>query len=409
MTSGSDLTDADRLAELAASSFPFDPTDTEDIAALADRLADVPVLGIGESAHGIEEFKQLPAALIKHLIEHHGVRLVCVEDTLGNLRYLDDYVAGRYGDLDAAMAEMGFWIWKTDAFADLFEWIRAFNRERGDTDRVYVRGYDAQFHDANASALESYFLDVDPAFLDTIRDQLEPLTSPLYGTPDPSFATDEQLAVIDRIDTQLTDAKDSYIDRSSHSAWALASRHVWTLEHGLQFLDRLFDDDYAGGKEIRDPAMAANVRWLREWTGVDRTVVLGHTNHVTRGFGHPDQRGERMGAVLDRELDVEYRAIGMRFGGGQSRQRVDGGFETVDLHDPADRSLEAVLSAVSDPPFYLDFDDVASSPALGELFDGITHQHHATDGGASASYDPPREVMDGVIFFDRVSAVTFFE
>ena len=407
MSSGpSTRIDEDTLESLVKQCQPFDHRDHETVSMVTDRIADPRVIGIAESAHGVKEFKAIPVELCKSLIERHGIRLVMLEATLGNLQAVDEYVAGRRGDLAEAMEEMRFWFWKTDKIKALFEWIRVFNAERTDEDRVRVHGFDAQFHDASARAIESYLRQVDREYLSELGDELDTLTSPLYHTSQPSFATPDQLETIERLESRLADHEAAYIAESSRSAWELAKRHVWTLERGLLFLDELFDEAYASGKEIRDPAMAENVQWLLEWTRVDRGVILGHTNHLLSGYGHEDQRGSRLGRELTHALGNQYYALGMRFGEGASTERVGESFEVVDLEGPEPGTFESVLAEVGEEACFLDLTQL-DEPAESFIGD-IDYQQRANDSGVSVVDDPPQEVMDGVLYVEEVTPASFF-
>jgi erythromycin esterase len=52
----------------------------------------------------------------------------------------------------------------------------------------------------------------------------------------------------------------------------------------------LDDEEYTGGKTIRDAAMAENVLRLRERADADRVVVPGNSNHTMRGYGAENQQ-----------------------------------------------------------------------------------------------------------------------
>ena len=246
--------------------------DSTGLDAVAGRLADSSLVGIGENSHGVAEFKHLASRLVRRLVADQGYRLLAVEGTLGDFAPVDDYVAGGDTDLDAAMAGLDFYFWKTDAIRGLFEWLREFNAARPAADRVVVRGYDAQFFDANARAVRDYLERVDPPYLETVTDELTPLTEPLYERHDAEFVTDARTALLDSLAERLASHRDEYVAASSASAWRLARRHVRTLERGLRFQERLRAEQYTQGKRIRDAAMADNVAWLREWTGLDRAA-----------------------------------------------------------------------------------------------------------------------------------------
>jgi len=127
-------------------------TDSPGLDTVAARLATSDLVGIGENSHGVAAFKTVPQLLVRRLVEAHDYRLLAMEGTLGDFAPVDDYVAGGDTSLDDAMAALEFYFWRTEGLRRLFAWLRAFNDGRPDTERVTVRGYDTQFHDANATA-----------------------------------------------------------------------------------------------------------------------------------------------------------------------------------------------------------------------------------------------------------------
>jgi len=385
-----------------------DPGDGLD--AVAADLAAAPVVGVGENSHGVREFKTAAAALTRRLVADHGYRLVAIEGTLGEFGPVNDYVTGDSDDLDAAMADLAFYFWRTPELRELFEWLRSFNADRPAEDRAVVHGYDAQFHDVNAAALRSYFERVDPAYLRTVEERLDPLARPLYEREDAEFVTDERTALLDDLRERLRARESAYVEASSRPAWELARRHVRTLERGLQFFATSHEQGPTQAKTVRDRAMAENVTWLREWTGADRAVVLGNSNHTMRGATGADGAGARMGQHLTDELGDDYYSLGLLFGTGQFRAPTGhepGSFSTFDLGGPLEGTPAATFADASAPQFFLDFDAARDSAAVGSWLDDTGRIQftvpRVADRGAVPLPAAPGAVYDGTLFARSVS------
>lgn len=378
---------------------------------VATQLAQSSIIGIGENSHGIAAFKQIPSFLVQRLVRDHGYRLVAFEGTLGDFSPVNQYIHGDSDDLDAAISSLEFYFWRTEAIKQLFEWLREFNRGRPDADRVDVRGYDAQFHDINAGAIQSYLDRVDPEYLAEINASLDPLTHPLYERSDASFLTESHVTLVDDLRTRFRNRKSEYINESSESEWRLVRRHIWTLERGLQFLKESSAEHYTRGKRIRDAAMAENVSWLRDWTGSDRVVVMGNSNHTMRGGG--GQHATRMGEHLTEEFGTEYYSLGMLFGSGEfsapAHQRGD--FTTCEIGSTVDDTLESTLVSVSQPPFFLDFERARDRPQLGAWLDNTSKTQftvpRTADRGAVGLPEPPGELFDGIVFVREATPAAF--
>lgn len=137
--------------------------DSPGLDTVAAEIAGSNLVDIGENSHGVAAFKTVPQFLVRRLVETHGSRLLAMEATLGDFAPVDDYVAGGDTALDDALAALDFCFWWTESVRHLFAWLREFNDDRPDGERVTVRGYDAQFHDANATAIRDYLERVDPS------------------------------------------------------------------------------------------------------------------------------------------------------------------------------------------------------------------------------------------------------
>jgi len=405
----------DPVAAIERRAVPFELTaSSRGLDTVAARLAEASVVGVGENSHGVAELKTIPRLLVRRLVADHGVRLVAVEGTLGEFEAVDRYVTRGEGDLESAMSSLEFYFWRTEGVRRTFEWLRSFNEGRPETDRVEVRGYDAQHVAVNARAIRSYLERVDPAYLDGVADALDSLTTTGEGGSDATRPTEARGTLVESLGDRLEAREDEYVAASSRREWELARRHVRTLDRGLRFHAALADENYAEGKTIRDGAMAENVLWLREWTDADRVVVLGNSNHTMRGYGSENQRAARMGQHLSDELGSAYYSLGMLFGTGSfaaPRGSHDQGFGTFEVDGPVDGTLSATLADVSHPTLFLDVERARERPAVDDWMDGVSKVQFTVPRFAGKGALPvpasPGEVYDGVTFVREASPASF--
>ncbi|WP_251330341.1 erythromycin esterase family protein [Haloplanus pelagicus] len=393
----------------------FDPAPASDgLDAVAARLSESPLVGIGENSHGVAEFKTLVEQIVRRLVADHGYRLVAIEGTLGDFAAVNDYITGGGVDLDSAMAGLDFYFWRTAAIRGLFEWLREFNAGRPPADRAVVRGYDAQFFDVNATAVRSYLDRVDPAYLAAIDDDLRPLTEPLYERHDVEFVTESRTSLFGALRDRLRERRDAYVAASSVSEWRLIRRHLWTLERGLRFQAHLSAEAYTRGKRIRDEAMAKNVAWLRDWTGAERAVVLGSSNHTMRNDGLGDDEAARMGHHLTRTFGDDYYSLGCLFGTGRFTAPTDSdrsAFATHDLDGPVPGTLAATLVDAARSPLFLDFESARDRPPVDALLDDTDRVQFSVPRAAKRGALPlsmaADAVYDGVVFVRTASPASF--
>jgi erythromycin esterase len=402
------------VSAIEAESVPIALSGGDGLDSVASTLASAPIVGIGENSHGIQEFKTLQKLLVERLVAAEGYRLIAIEGTLGEFGPVNEYVTGTSDDLDSALSGLEFYFWQTEAIRQLFEWLRSFNDGRPADDQAVVYGYDAQFHDVNATALRSYFKRVDPDYLNEVQDRLDPLTQPLYEQDEVSYMTDAQTSLISDLQARLHSHETAYVDASSRSAWKLARRHVWTLNRSLQFQQKLRAHKFTQGKTIRDAAMARNVRWLREWAGKDRTVVLGNSNHTMRGSSGSGGHGARMGQHLTETFGEDYYSLGLLFGSGQFRapqSQPREPFSTYELGEPTDGTPAATLVDVQHPEFFLDLESARERARIDSWLDTVSDVQFSTPSAADRGSVPlpaaPGTVYDGIVFVQTASPSSF--
>jgi erythromycin esterase len=143
-----DTESADELAVVdwlksSAHSFSSQSPSMEEIQPLVGQLAGAQVIGIGEATHGSHEDQSFKADLIKALILQGRVDIFALEANRQIGVDLDDYVAGRGGDLPTLLRSPSlFRNLRDEEFAGLILWIRAYNIQANHP--VHVIGIDCQ-------------------------------------------------------------------------------------------------------------------------------------------------------------------------------------------------------------------------------------------------------------------------
>ena len=129
----------------------------EDLEALA-YMSDCKIVGLGEATHGTKEFFQLKHRIFKYLVENHGFRIFAFECDMGESYYVDNFVTRGEGDLDDIMKnKMHFWTWRTEEVKELLLWMREYNENKSDEDKIHFIGVDCQFLTYQADIILNYF------------------------------------------------------------------------------------------------------------------------------------------------------------------------------------------------------------------------------------------------------------
>jgi erythromycin esterase len=130
---------------ITAAAYPFEsetPPEAK-MQALATRLAGAQVVGIGEATHGTHEDQAFKAELMKALVRAGKTSVIVLEANRQVGVDLDAFINGKGGDLPTLLRSPSFFrIWRTDEFAGLMLWLRAYNIQSDHP--VNVLGIDIQ-------------------------------------------------------------------------------------------------------------------------------------------------------------------------------------------------------------------------------------------------------------------------
>jgi erythromycin esterase len=414
------------VAALAQYATPLSTTDPEaplaPLEPLHGRLADARVVGLGEATHGSREFFQLKHRFVRYLVSELGVRAFALEANFSETLALDDYVVHGDGDPRDALDGVYFWTWNVESVLALVEWLRGFNEGRPLDERVRFFGVDAQYTRGPVEALREFFADADPAFLDSIRADLEAADD--GGTPSQQEDARDAIATAadaaaSRVLRRLNDRHGEYVSVTDAERVALARRHARVLEQAAEYKrthpgadpDR---DALERWLAVRDHSMAANVGWILDRPGVDRVTLWAHDAHVNRTRQPSDPPAPSLGSVLaDRHGDA-YFAVGFAFGRG-AFQAIDRGPDTDDdgsgpvehsLSAPLSGTIESTLAELGEPPVLVDLRAAAGDDALADWLDAP--RPHFSVG---ATFDPtsPGEYLVEYNYADAFDAVCYVD
>lgn len=115
-----------------------------DMSPLATTLKDVQIVGMGECTHGSREVFQMKHRMLEFLVEKLGYRVFALEASMPDCVAMDEYVMKGQGDPANALAAQGFWTWNTQEVLALLKWMRAYNADSKNAEKLRVVGIDMQ-------------------------------------------------------------------------------------------------------------------------------------------------------------------------------------------------------------------------------------------------------------------------
>lgn len=126
-----------------------------DMAPLATTLKDAQIVGMGESTHGSREIFQMKHRMFEFLVQKLGFRVFGLEASMPDCVAMDTYVLTGKGDPGKALSAQGFWTWNTQEVLSLLKWMRAYNANTKNTEKLRVVGFDMQNQTGAATFLKS--------------------------------------------------------------------------------------------------------------------------------------------------------------------------------------------------------------------------------------------------------------
>jgi erythromycin esterase len=281
-------------------------------------LSDCKIVGLGEATHGTKEFFQLKHRIFKYLVENHNYSIFAFECDMGESYYVDKFVTEGEGNIDEIMIYMmHFWTWRTEEVKDLLLWMREYNEDKSDEDKIHFIGVDCQFLTYQADIIIDYFdrtgVSLPEEFLNFLNeiDQITP--DKIYNHYlEMSINKKEEIDQnVDNLLTKFEESKDELISASSEFEYQFIKRIALNIKQVNDFYYNYTHDEIAN----RDFYMAQNTVWTSDLFGNNNKVaVWAHNMH---NMNHEFLFGTgTMGFYLKEELNDNYQIIDFAFSFG---------------------------------------------------------------------------------------------
>ena len=258
---------------------------SDDLQPLVAALDAAQVIGIGEATHGSHEDWAFKADLIKALIEQGRVDLVVLEANRQIGADLDGYVVGRGGDLPTLLRSPSlFRNLRTEEFADLMVWIRAWNIQAAEP--VHVLGIDCQDGGVDAEAALAFVRARDRRLAKPFENAFGSLTAKKSPSRFAVWANSantvdyaKAMKASERLDKLFETHRDAWLSAPGYQEAAYAAKvareafDAFALENGRGDPEKDAMEYYGR----RDRYMAAN---LLEQLDGRRAVFSAHDMHV---------------------------------------------------------------------------------------------------------------------------------
>lgn len=325
------LAEKDLFTSLAQTSYTFPQPNPEadipeSLQPLLDYVSEAEVVGLGEATHGTSEFFTMKDQLFRGLVTQSGFKGIVFELPWGAAKVIDDYVTFGIGNASVALNQSFYWTYNTDEILQLIEWMRAYNRNRPEADRIRFMGCDplGPHFRIETQIVSDYLQRVipDAALEKTAFFSDLPQTNLNEYLLEELFIHQRNSKNIYELLLFMRDNKTEWINKTNTYDYHLAEFAVEVIRQRENvYWFSSFD-------RRREELMALwTLRW-KELMGEGSQVVLwGNNAHILNGW---DIRLFRTGTFLDIQIGERYKAVGFSFSSGTFNAFVadyQGGFQ----------------------------------------------------------------------------------
>ncbi len=358
-------------------------------------LSDCKIVGLGEATHGTKEFFQLKHRIFRYLVENYGYKIFAFECDMGESYYIDNYVITGEGDIDDIMInKMIFWTWCTDEVKNLLIWMKEYNEDKADEDKIHFIGVDCQYLSYQSDVIIDYFnrsnVSISSDCLNFLNEIKQVDWNILDYFSNINLSKKEEIDQnVDKLITSMEKLKDEFISTSSEFEYQFIKRMALNIKQVNDHYYSMINENIMK----RDFYMAQNTLWLNNLLNNNNKIALwAHNGHVRNsgpysGFGS-------LGFHLKDELNESYQIINFAFSFGSFTayelkfNQYILGICHISKH-PIFGSMNYVFHYAEDDNFILrkmdfidnsSFDQWISNPQkfldIGALFIGDSHFHY---------------------------------
>lgn len=329
-----------------------------DLQPLYTALGSVTLVGMGEATHGTSEFFSLKDRIFRLLVERKGFTVLAMEMPWTSGLAIDRYITSGQGDIRTALAN-SFAVWDNQEVLQLIQWMRAYNAQRGQREKLRLVGIDMQGNTASMTRIILNALaSVDAGEVAPVEKKLECLNG--YGrgswsgqggkaaVEEWARATADVVNIFEKLNPAVR--SESYLNAEHTAAVAYELTQTYRYQYTL-------DPD-----DTRDHLMAANVQWFADTLFPNAKIAIwAHNGHVMAA--NASSGLTPMGEYLRRALGGKYYVIGFAFDYGSVSPT--GISKPINFSTPPPTAVESVLSQVKLPMYGLNLRSISTDSTLG--------------------------------------------
>ena len=218
------------------------------------------------------------------------------------------------------MKGMEYWTCDTEEVKGLIEWMRKYNNDKAEDEKLKFYGFDCQSLEGPLSALSDYITEFDKQNADDFVERLPKLTecNSLYYRlgvgENGEKEISEFLGTISFIENWFHEKENLYVTSSGRVKFDRASYNCQVLRQTM--LGREPSKVKLKQNQVRDSCMAQNIKWIYGLEN-SKVFVWAHNAHISKDYSYRGIQYKRMGSFLMDNFGKNYYNIGFVFSKGR--------------------------------------------------------------------------------------------
>lgn len=375
---------------------------------------------LGEASHGTSEYYTVRAELTKRLIAEHGFRFIAVEGDWPSCYTLNRYVKGYVNEVaDAQEALRDFqrwptWMWANREVAELAEWLRQYNADKADGDKVGFYGIDVYSLWESMDEILKYLEAKGSEDLETAKrafecfephdkdEQSYGISAAIYG----EGCEEEVITLLRKLQDKWLKAQPN--DREKALS---AEINAMAVKGGETYYRTMIRHDTESWN-VRDRHMVSVLRKLMEFHGESaKAIVWEHNTHIgdARATDMADDGMVNVGQLLREADGPEVYAVGFgTYEGTVIAGRSWGApLEVMQVPPAITNSWEELLHRISPENkllFFRENAEVLDETIVGHRAIGVVYHPERERGNYVPTIISKR--YDAFIYLDRTKALS---
>ena len=346
------------------------------------------IIALGESMHGNSDINSFTLRLIGEAIEKQNCRLVLLEHNIEKSLYYNRYVQDESFVIDSSLV-------KELQEKEFLDKVRAYNRGKGNHEKVRVFGMDYPWSKTQHMSSSLYLFDFITDMNKTVR------------VPEV-----DRLAVL-IVNERLTEAIAYLTQHRTKISKVLNNDELICLEHLLRLDLNEINTSEVDRMIRRDSVMALNARFLINKFASERdkmVFIYAHAGHVNPISTFPAVPCAPMGSYIKKEYGNDYCPLFITTeGGNASGVNKDWKRGKIRMNKAPKNSLEHYLNALTDCSIYFpltpSFDRLTLTRYMG--YWDVPHKFYPSNlyqkfnGVFFVKHDDQKNVLSHEILFEE--------